>query len=433
MLDGVDETARLAVAMKLVRYPNAPREILMMLATDIIEVAELVLSRAHFGEADLLHLVETADAERRQILAERRDLPAAVAARLGVAPAAPQGGAESARAVHRGQPDLKPAEARAAQDVATAKGDVVVARDTTGCVAKNATAGIAYAEGAKAVAAAAAPPAFDWEKPLGLTPLTAAKPAAEPMPAWRSKAMTPAATAPMPPPRAPKPAAEPMALPAWLNKPASAAAAKPATVATTPNLKPTARPMALPTWMTKSATPASAQAPAAAPVPAVAQAPAQPELPARRPIANAADTTVAITELEQAALQRKPEDFIDRLAAMLDLDRTKAEEVVRDPTGQSVAIACRALDMPCDVFSRIMLFLDPTIGRSVALVFSLAEYYGRLSVAQANDVVATWRGTKRPAARHVPVTAADGPGRHSFEPRRVAPAQPGGGRIAARG
>jgi hypothetical protein len=99
-----------------------------------------------------------------------------------------------------------------------------------------------------------------------------------------------------------------------------------------------------------------------------------------------------------------------------------------------VAVACRALDMSCDVFSRIVLFLDPTIGRSVALVFSLAEYYGRMSVAEANEVVASWRAPKRAATpRHQPFTAPDGAGRHSFEPRRVAAAQPSGSRIAARG
>ena len=499
MLDGVDEASRLAVAMKLARYPGAPREILLMLAADTIEVAELVLSQAHFGESDLLRLAEALDDERRRFIAGRKDLPAAIAARLGRPLPVPQAPAP-----------VTPDAPRESLD-ATRRPAVASSITLKDMVAKTARP----EDGAiRDVAEAAPPAASEWERPLGLKPVApaTAKPAPE-LPAWMTKPASPAPAAPAavapatakpapelpawmtkpasPAPAAPaavapataKPAPE---LPAWMTKPASPAPAAPAAMApatakpapellawmTKPASPAPAAPAAaaaaaakpapeLPAWMTKPATPTPAAPaatpsaaaklataplpltswktpPVATPAPALgASAPVAPpaaaERAARPPLASAADSALAITELEQAALQRKPEEFIDRLARIFDLDRAKAEEVVRDASGQSVAIACRALDMPCDVFSRIVLFLDPTIGRSVALVFSLAEYYGRMSVADANEVVASWRGARRAAPRHQPFTAADGAGRHSFEPRRATPPLPGATRVAARG
>lgn len=274
MIEAVDEASRAAVAMKLARYANAPRELLMLLARDTAAVAEHVLRRAHFSEADLLHLLDTLEEEHREFIAGRNDLPAAVAARLA-APAEP------------------------------------------------------------AAIARTAPKALPWS-------------------------------------------------------------ASP----------PTAAPEA----------PAGADGNLAA-----------------LPLANEKDFAFAVHDLEQAALGRRPDQFIDRLARVFDLSRQKAEEVVRDPSGKAVAAACRALDMPCETFSRIIMLLDPSIGHSVELVFSLAEHYSRLPVAQARVLVASWRQAEPAAARHLAATAPDGAGRHGFEPRRIAPAQPGGARAAARG
>jgi hypothetical protein len=474
MLEGVDEASRHAVAMKLARYPRAPREILMMLAADTLEVAEPVLSQANFAEADLLRLVGTLDEARRRIIAGRADLPASVAARLADATSA------------------APALARRPETPSVAK--EAIAKDIA---AKDIAAKVAAAKEAGLKDRAShevAPPSSEWERPLGLTVTPAtAKPAAESLPGWMTKAVeppAPVAVAPAKPAAPPKPATPPVAakpaaqpLPSWMTKPAErpapavAAPSSPATPpvaakpvakpAAQPITKPIAEPMPLPSWMTKpadSAVPATSTppkvaasaadakpaplpswmtkpvvaAPAATLAPAASPAPVAPPAaaaaPSTRAMPNLAGSAFAIADLEQAALQRKPEEFIDRLARIFEIDRAKAEEVVRDPTGQSVAVACRALDMSCDVFSRIVLFLDPTIGRSVALVFSLAEYYGRLSVAEANEVVASWRSPKRATApRHQPFTAPDGAGRHSFEPRRATPPLPGASRIAARG
>ena len=459
MLDGVDVSSRFAVAMKLARYPHAPREILMMLAADTLEVAEPVLSRASFAEADLLRLADALDEPHRRILAGRKDLPASVAARLSGASAA-------ATAAPRETSLRRPATAPTVAKDTIAKDIVVKAIVAKDIVSKDAS----LKAGTSGDAEPAAPASSEWERPLGLKPVAEPKP----LPSWMTKPVATPAPSPAAsptaatPPAAAKPATEPKPLPSWMTKPVTAPVPAPAaspTAATPPAAaKPVTEPKPLPSWMTKpvtapapspaasptAATPPAAAKPATEPkplpswitkpvvaAPAATLAPAAPPAPAAvtstRPLANLAGSTLAIADLEQAALQRKPEEFIDRLARVFDLDRARAEEVVHDATGQSVAIACRALDMPCDVFSRIVLFLDPTVGRSVALVFSLAEYYGRLSVAEANEVVASWRGTKRTAPRHQPFTAPDGVGRHSFEPRRSAPPLPGASRIAARG
>jgi hypothetical protein len=299
MLEAVDEGSRIAVAMKLSRYPLAPREILMMLAVDTIAVAEQVLARAHFAEADLLQLADMLDDQRRRIIAKRPDLPASVAEHLV--------------ALEYGRPQG-------------------AARD-----------------------------------PLHPTPRLDAAPELQPD---LSQPDLSQPTLSQPDPAQPAETAAPLP---WLPSPPAA-------------------------------------------VPAERRAPL--------PLANPADYAFAAAELEQAALQKRTDDFIDVLARVFELDRAKAEEIVADPTGQPVAIACRALGMSSDAFSRIMLFLDPTIGRSVALVFQLAEYYGRLSVAEAREVTALWRESRRPGGRHMPATSPEGTGRHSFEPRRGAPSLP---------
>ncbi|KAA5602845.1 DUF2336 domain-containing protein [Blastochloris sulfoviridis] len=293
MLEAVDEGSRIAVAMKLARYPQAPREILMMLAVDTIAVAEQVLARAHFAEADLLQLAGMLDDQRRRIIAKRADLPASVAEHLV--------------ALEYGRPQG-------------------AARD-----------------------------------PLRPAPRLDAAPDLQPDLIGPDSAQSAETAAPLP----------------WLPSP-----------------------------------------------PAAAPAPASAGRLAPLPLPNPADYAFAAAELEQAALQNRTADFIDQLARVFDLDRAKAEEIVADPTGQPVAIACRALGMSSDAFSRIMLFLDPTIGRSVALVFQLAEYYGRLSVAEAREVTALWRESRRPGGRHVPATSPDGTGRHSFESRRSSTSLP---------
>ena len=110
--------------------------------------------------------------------------------------------------------------------------------------------------------------------------------------------------------------------------------------------------------------------------------------------------------LETAALGGQPDLFIAELERSLDISRTEAQRVVNDTLGEPVVVAGKALAMPLDVLQRILLFLNPAIGRSVERIYTLTALYEELSPEAALRLVAGWRGlvaSGAKGARHQPV------------------------------
>jgi hypothetical protein len=108
-----------------------------------------------------------------------------------------------------------------------------------------------------------------------------------------------------------------------------------------------------------------------------------PEIRARR----------AIETLEMAAFAEDVENFTLELAETLILPWKVATQVVNDPGGEPLACAARALDMPSAVYQRVLLFLKPEVGCSVATVYRLSRLYDRLSERSALVMLAAWRGS----------------------------------------
>ena len=101
----------------------------------------------------------------------------------------------------------------------------------------------------------------------------------------------------------------------------------------------------------------------------------------------------AIETLEMAAFAADAENFALELGESLILPARVAAQVVDDPGGEALAVACRALDMPSPVFQRILLFFKAEIGTSVNAVYRLARLYDRLSDRSALVMLAAWRGS----------------------------------------
>ncbi len=81
-----------------------------------------------------------------------------------------------------------------------------------------------------------------------------------------------------------------------------------------------------------------------------------------------------------------------------------ADRVTRDNSGEPLLVAAKALGMPSSVFQRIVMFLNPSIGRSVERVFELSKLYDEIQPAAAERMVAMWRESaarRRPS--YVPV------------------------------
>lgn len=111
-----------------------------------------------------------------------------------------------------------------------------------------------------------------------------------------------------------------------------------------------------------------------------------------------------IRALEAAALGRDRAGFTKLLEGALGLSREQATRVVTDPSGEPLLIAAKAIAMPSVVLQRVLMFIDPAIGESVARVFELASLYERVSADAAHKIIASLRGreparVRRPAHR----------------------------------
>ena len=88
----------------------------------------------------------------------------------------------------------------------------------------------------------------------------------------------------------------------------------------------------------------------------------------------------------------------------LSVGHALAARIVRDPSGEGIVIAAKALGMKADVLQRILLFLNPAIGQSVERVFELAQLYDDITWSAAEQMVAIWRQKdERLRPRHAPV------------------------------
>ncbi|TCU62801.1 uncharacterized protein DUF2336 [Bradyrhizobium sp. R2.2-H] len=101
----------------------------------------------------------------------------------------------------------------------------------------------------------------------------------------------------------------------------------------------------------------------------------------------------AIQILEMAAIAGDVENFAFELGDSLILPSRVAAQIVDDTSGEALAVAARALDMPSPVFQRILLFFKPEIGTSVNAVYRLSRLYDRLADRSALVMLAAWRGS----------------------------------------
>ena len=111
-----------------------------------------------------------------------------------------------------------------------------------------------------------------------------------------------------------------------------------------------------------------------------------------------------VDKLETAALQRNGREFSRTLARALAIPLDLAERVARDPSGEPIVIAAKALGMKAAVLQRILLFLNPSVGQSVQQVYDLADLFDAPPREAAAHMLAIWRTAgDGPAAIHEPV------------------------------
>lgn len=98
------------------------------------------------------------------------------------------------------------------------------------------------------------------------------------------------------------------------------------------------------------------------------------------------------TALETAAVNRQDNAFRAILALGLRCVPEKLSAVVDDRSGETLAIALRAVGIEGDVAARIFMFRDPLIGHSTQRVFALVELMRRVPWAAAERITAAMLG-----------------------------------------
>ena len=113
-----------------------------------------------------------------------------------------------------------------------------------------------------------------------------------------------------------------------------------------------------------------------------------------------------IGRLEQAALGRNREAFTQDLAAALRIPHHQAQRIARDSLGEPITVAAKALAVPRDVVYRLLMFVNPAVGHSVARVHALATLYDEMTIQAAEGMIAIWQALQsdeRTAAKHQPL------------------------------
>jgi hypothetical protein len=123
----------------------------------------------------------------------------------------------------------------------------------------------------------------------------------------------------------------------------------------------------------------------------------------------AADAAIGV-DLETALLRGKRDLFVLRLARALRIPYAQARRIARDELGEPVVVACKALVLTREVLYRILMFINPAVGHSVARVHALAALYEEMTASAADAMLAIWQALndiEHSAGKHRPLNWDD--------------------------
>jgi hypothetical protein len=122
----------------------------------------------------------------------------------------------------------------------------------------------------------------------------------------------------------------------------------------------------------------------------------------------------AAEAFETAALSHNPEAFIHTLERTLGISPVLARRIVHDALGEPIVVVAKAVGMASEALQRILLFLNPAVGRSVYRVYELAMLFETIDTAAALALVDIWRAAEPRQAR--PAVPAQASGRAMLRP-----------------
>jgi hypothetical protein len=117
------------------------------------------------------------------------------------------------------------------------------------------------------------------------------------------------------------------------------------------------------------------------------------------------DAPAAAREFEAAALARKPEAVMRGIEQWFGLKPTLSRRIVTDPLGEPIVVVAKVVGMAPSAVQRILLFINPVIGRSVSRVYELATLFQEIDTPAAHALIRIWRAADPRAARKSPASA----------------------------
>ncbi len=98
-----------------------------------------------------------------------------------------------------------------------------------------------------------------------------------------------------------------------------------------------------------------------------------------------------VWRLELAALQHNTEAVVRELERTLGVTRQAARRIVNDELGEPIVVAAKVINLPGEVLQRLLLFMNPCVGKSVDRVYELAELFREVTCDAARRLMAVWR------------------------------------------
>ena len=111
------------------------------------------------------------------------------------------------------------------------------------------------------------------------------------------------------------------------------------------------------------------------------------------------DAPAAARELEAAALARKPEVAMRGIEQWFGLRPALSRRIVTDPLGEPIVVVAKVMGIAPSAVQRILLFINPVIGRSVSRVYELATLFQEIDTPAAHALIRIWRAADPRAAR----------------------------------
>ena len=136
----------------------------------------------------------------------------------------------------------------------------------------------------------------------------------------------------------------------------------------------------------------------------------------RRPLTRETQITaphLALAFLETAALSRASDDLASGLARVIGIPETEALRIVREPSGETLAVTLIAIGMPADQAARVLMFAVAGLGESVEGLRRLMRIVETLPRVAATRVVRAFAPSRHTTTqpRHAGLFSPSAPAR----------------------